>query len=239
MTKADDAVPTTTRALPYVLVATLAILVLGGIAWSLSSAPPLDQAQLRLAARATMGASSFALIDTNSVSPGGPGSTSEVFHVVYRAPDDVEESEVGPNGQIDTVILLGSRRFRGSGSQFTELPASPGLAGQAVQTIMSPLKAASTAGDVTRHGDLYRFVPLRRGPFLATVLGVPQSQVSSPVLTAVVDGEYVTHERITAVVGRQRLEVDLAFFDIGSAPPVTAPPSSSLVPAAPPGAATP
>jgi hypothetical protein len=48
-----------------------------------------------------------------------------------------------------------------------------------------------------------------------------------------VHGDFLTEERITAVLGQQRLSVDLVFSAIGSAPPVQAPPASSLVPAGP------
>jgi len=236
----DATVPTTPRTLPYVLLGAFAVLVVGGIVLSLSSAPPLAEAQLHIAARATMNASGFALTDVNSVRPlnavstgtgARRGSATEVFHVLYQAPDSVQESEAGPNGQITSIILIGPRRFRGSGSQWTELPAGPGLVGQAVETIKSPLRAASSATRVTRRGNLYRFVPVKLDQFLATVLGVPQPELSSPRLTAVVRGDYIAHEQITAVVGRQHLEVDLDFFAVGSAPPVTAPPASSLAPA--------
>jgi hypothetical protein len=129
-----------------------------------------------------------------------------------------------------SVIVIGSRRFRGSGSHWTELPGQAGLGAQAAATITSPLQAASSAKTVTRHGDVYSFVPRRLDQFLATVLGVRPSRLSSPRLTAVVSGDYLTDEQITALVGRQRLVVDLAFSNVGSAPPVNAPRASSPVP---------
>jgi hypothetical protein len=229
------------RALPFVLVGVFAILLVGAIVLSLSTAPPLDEQQLHVAATATLNASGYVVVDTNSVtSPGSTvpvsGSEAVVVHVLYRAPEAIEEIEMGPNGQTDAVILIGAHRFRESGSQWTELPPSPRVDSQVVRTIRSPLQAAAGAVVVTRQGDLYRFVPPRLDRFLTSVLGVRPSQVSSPRLTAEVRGEFLAHERITALVGRQSLTVDLVFSDIGSAPPVVAPPASSLVPGATPGA---
>ena len=234
--------PGSPRALPFVLLGVFTILVVGAIALSLSTAPPTDDQQLHIAAAATLDASGFVVVDTNSVtSPGAatPGSGSEtvVVHVLYQAPDAIEESELGPGGQAGAVILIGARRFRESGGQWTELPPSPGLGVRVVKTIQSPLRAASGAVVVSRDGDLYRFVPKGLDRFLSSVLGVRPSQASSPVLTAEVQGEFLTHERITALVGAQRLTVDLVFSDVGSAPPVEAPPTSSLVPGSASGAA--
>ena len=228
---------TAPRGLAHILVAMLTLLTLGAIALSLWSAPPVDEQQLHIAASATMAASGFILTDTNSVTSiapapaGGPKQLprTAVVHVLYGAPDAVEESEPGPSGQTISVIVIGARRFRSSGAQWTELPASPGLGVQAASTILSPLKAAAGASAVTRHGDVYSFVPVNVEQFITTVLGVSPSRLSSPRLTAVVHGDYLTDERITAVLGQQRLGVDLVFSAIGSAPPVTAPP---LVPSA-------
>ncbi len=226
------------QALPFVIVGTFTILLVGGIVLSLSSAPPLAQQQLHIAASATLNASGFTVVDTNSVTaPGpaapsaGPSAETVVVHVLYQAPDAVEESELGPDGQSGAVILIGARRFRESESQWTELRPVPGLVNQVVKTIQSPLQASSNAVTVTRDGDLYRFVPTSPGRFLVSVLGVRPAQLSSARFTAEVHGEFLTHESITALVGRQRLTVDLAFSDIGSAPSVEAPPTSSSAPA--------
>ena len=90
-------------------------------------------------------------------------------------------------------------------------------------TILSPLQGAAGATAVTEHGDRYSFEPAHLHQLLTTVLGAPPSEVLSPRLTAVVHDRHLTEETITARVGDQRLEVDLAFSSIGSAPPVTAP----------------
>ncbi len=227
---------TTPRLLPFVLVGVFAVLLIGGIVLSLSTAPPLDQQQLRDGATATSSAAGFALLDTNSVGPLSSGTAASgsaetvAFRVLYQAPDAVEESEVGPGGETMSIILIGDRRFQGSGSQWTALPPSRGAGAGAVKTILSPLEAAAGATKVTRQGDLYRFVPTSSDRFLTEVLGVAPSKLSSPRLTAVVRAGSLTRETITATYGRERLEVDLVYSRIGSAPPVTAPPSSSLVP---------
>jgi hypothetical protein len=224
------------RPLPFILVGVFAVLLIGGIALSLSSAPPLAQQQLHDGATATLSASGFALVDTNSVSaatsgPAAPGSAETVvFRVLYQAPDAVEESEVGPGGETMSIILIGDRRFQGSSSQWTALPASRGAGAGAVKTILSPLQAAASATKVTAHGDLYSFVPTSSDRFLAEVLGVRASQLSSPHLTAVVRAGSLIRETITATYDHERLGVDLVFSRIDSAPAVTAPPSSLLVP---------
>jgi hypothetical protein len=241
LTVQDHTVTTSPRALPFVLVGLFAILVVGGIALSLSSAPPLDEQELHNAATATMAASGFALVVTTSItSPSssassperGPSAGTAIVRVLYQAPDSVQESEVGSDGQTASVILIGARRFQRSGSQWIELSPSPGAGNQVVTTLLSPLQAASDSTVVSRRGDLYRFVPRDIDRFLTTALGVRPSQVSSPRLTAVTRGDFLTHERITARLGPRQLTVALAFSAIGSAPPVKAPPSSSLVPRA-------
>jgi hypothetical protein len=226
------------RPLPFILVGVFAVLLIGGIALSLSTAPPLEQQQLRDGATATLSASGFALVDTNSVAPlpsatAAAGSAETVvFRVLYTASDAVEESEAGPGGETMSIILIGDRRFQTSGSQWVALPASRGAGAGAVKTILAPLRSAASATKVTRHGDLYDFVPTSSDRLLTEVLGVRPSQLSSPHLTAVVRGGSLTRETITATYGHERLGVDLVFSRIGSAPPVTAPPSSSLVPGA-------
>jgi hypothetical protein len=227
--------------LAHVLLSVFALLVVGAIALSLSSAPPVDSQQLSLAAKATMTASGFVLVDTNSVTvvgavPGAAGarqrSRTVVIRVLYQAPDRVRESEVSPTGGTVSVIVIGSERFRSNGAQWTALPPQSGLGAQAARTITSPLQVAASATTVTRHGTGYQFVPRKLDQFLLTILGVRQSQLTAPRLTAVVHGDYLTDEKITAVVGQQRLGVDLAFSAIGLAPPVQAPPAASLVPSA-------
>src|ERR1700691_4648292 len=101
------------RLLPFILVGVFAVLLIGGIALSLSTAPPLAQEQLHNGANATLSASGFALVDTNSVAPltsgaAAPGSAETVvFRVLYQAPDAVEESEAGTGRETMSIILIG------------------------------------------------------------------------------------------------------------------------------------
>ena len=207
------------------------MLLVGGIALSLATAPPIAQQQLENGAQATMSASSFAIVVTNSVSnldPASPSqsaqpSGSETLHVLYQAPASVEETLEATQGQSPSVIVIGDRLFRQNGSRWVEAPPSSGVGAHAVTTIMAPLQLAVHATDVTREGDLYRFGSSNLSRLSTTVLGVGSSQLSSPRLTAQVQGGFVTHERITAVVAHQHLELDLAFTAFGSAPPVLAP----------------
>jgi hypothetical protein len=234
-----------TRVLPFLLVAVFGILLIGGIALSLSSAPSIEQQQLRNAATSTQDASGFELVDTNSVTPlaaspatAGQGPETVVFRVLYQAPDAVEESEAGPGGTTMAVILIGSHRFQGNGSSWTELPPVDNAGEKAVQTIMSPLRAAASATHVTRDGDVYAFVPPNVDQLLTSILGIRAAQLTSPHLTAVVHDGTLTESAITALDKSVRLGVDLVFSAIGSAPPVVAPPSSSLVPSPSSGAAS-
>jgi hypothetical protein len=220
-----------TRALPFVLLAVFGALSIGAIALSLSSAPRLAQEQLRGAANETMSASGFVLRDDNSVAAasasGQPASNkprqTAAFVVVYQAPDAVQETEVDQSGGNAEVIAVGDRAFRRTGSTWTEVASSPGIGARSVATILSPLQGAAGATVVTQHGDRYSFEPADARKLLTTVLGAPPSEVSSPRLTAVVHDRELTAETITARVGTERLEVDLRFSSIGSAPPVTAP----------------
>jgi hypothetical protein len=224
--------PTQSRALPFILVGAFAVLLLGGIALSLSSAPPLAQQQLQNAAHATMAASGFTLKDTNSVLSTEPGanavangapSRSVVFFVVYEAPASIQETEVDANGGNASIIAIGDRGFRKTGSQWTEFASSKGLGARAVATIMSPVQGAAGATKVTRRGAVYDFVPTDFRRLLTEVLGVSTTQLSSPRVTAEVRGGALTRETITAVDAHDQLVVDLVFSSIGSAPPVRVP----------------
>ena len=59
---------------------------------------------------------------------------------------------------------------------------------------------------------------------MSNLLATGTAPVSSASLTAVVSGDYVTHQTVTAVVGGQRLTLDLAFSAFGTAPVVEVPP---------------
>ncbi|HUY22521.1 MAG TPA: hypothetical protein VMV22_09270 [Acidimicrobiales bacterium] len=223
------------RALPLALVGLLGLLAVGAIALSLATAPPVDQQNLRIAAKATMAASGFVLTDTNSVTPLsgriGAASPRQVVHVLYQAPDRVRESGTGPTGTPVTVIVIGPVAYRSTGSTWSASPPSATFGAQAIATVLSPWAAAAGATTAIKHGDTFDFVPAELDSYITSVLGMPPSQLSSLRLTATVHGDFVTDEKITAVYRGQRLTVDLALSQIGSAPPVVAPRASASVPA--------
>ena len=202
------------RALPFVLVGAFAALLVGGIALSLSSAPARRRAAaprrgaghhvgvgLR-ARRHQLGQRARAVAP---VAEHRQPTGTVVFHVLYQAPDAVQETEVEPErGRPPSVILIGDRRFRQTGSQWIELPAERRSRGAGRRRRSWPrCEGRPTPPHVTRHG---RRLPLRahrsgpapdHGPRRAT-----RPQLSSPRLTAVVRGGTLTHETITAVVGQ-------------------------------------
>lgn len=223
--------PTGPRLLSHVLLGVLTLLVVGAIALSLATAPPDGPQQLRGAAEATVAAPGFELQDTNSVtSPAATGGQArvEVINVLYEAPDRVLETGPGPNGQMVSVLVAGDRHFSRTGAGWEELPPSPGIGADAVQTVLSPLQAASGATDVARSGDVYRFLPPDLDRFVATILGTSPAALSSLRLTATVEGEFVTRVQVVGVLHGERLEVMVALSRIGSAPPVTVPPASQV-----------
>jgi hypothetical protein len=229
--------------LPFVLLGLFAVLVVGAIVLSLASAAPLAQQQLQDAAHATMAAPSFSLTVTSSVtnptpsSAGGQPVGTVQLLVLYRAPDAVEETERGLPGQSASVIVIGDRRYRATDGHWTALPPSAGVGALVVKSLMTPLQAATKASDVTGRGDVYRFGTNDLPQVVRSLLAVGTTPLSAPRLTAVVRGGYLTQERITALVSDQRLDLDLEFSAIGSAPPVRVP--SSLGPAlSPPGASS-
>jgi len=222
------------RLVPHVLVGMLTVLVLGGIALSLATAPPDATQQLRIAAGATEQSSGFVLTDTNSIAPPGAAPRSMVVRVVYRSPDRVKESGTDSTGQALSVIVIGQRHFerRAGDPKWTELAPTPQLSTEAVQTLLFPLQGAQHAVDAVRTSvgsgaTTYRFLPSDSAQLIRNILGATPSQLSSLRFTAVVRGDYLADERITAVVrGGEQLEVDLAFSAVGSAPGVEVPPTS-------------
>ncbi len=115
-----------------VVLSIFALLVAGGIALSLATAPELAPQQLRVAADATLAAPGFVLTDSNSVTalgvsvPPAERTRAQVVHVLYEAPDRVRETGPGPNGQTVAVIVVGARHFdRAGGGRWQELVPSP------------------------------------------------------------------------------------------------------------------
>jgi hypothetical protein len=225
------------RALPNTLLAVFAALTLGGIVLSLSTAPPEAVYQLQLAAKATMAAPSFVLTDTNTVAPllaGLPAGTqqqlahSDVVHIVYQAPDRVED-RTASGGHPVTLVVIGSLHFQNTAGRWYELPPRPSLGQSAAQVVLSPLRAAAGASQVVRRGGRYLFLPADLDRFTTMLLRSHVSQLSSVSVTAVVEGDYLTREHVTAVRQGSRLTIDFVFTSIGSAPPVVAPPASEVV----------
>jgi hypothetical protein len=219
---------TRSRRLSHLLLGTFTILVAGAIALSLATAPPDAEQQVRIAASATMHASGFALTDTNSAAPLSAGARvgqvqAVVVHVIFDAPDRVMESELDALGRPVAAIVIGSSSYGQSDGIWHALPASAGLGSTLVATVLFPLEVATGATAVTRHGDAYQFRPTDLSSFAKTILGMPLSRLASLRVVAVVRGDFVTDERVTALAGRVRLAVDLAFSAIGSAPAVEAP----------------
>jgi hypothetical protein len=219
------------RPLAQFLLGSFAILVAGAIALSLATAPADAQQQLRIAASATINATGFVLTDTNSAARVFPGCRrcrasrrqTMVVHVVYNAPDRVMESELDAFGRPVSAIVIGSTSYGQSDGIWRALPSSAGLGSTLVGTVLFPLEVAADATSVTRLGDTYQFQPADVASFVKTILGIPVSQLTSLRAIADVRGDYVSHERITAIAGRERLVVDLVFSAIGSAPVVEAP----------------
>lgn len=225
---------------PHVVLAVFTLLVIGGIALALFvTSPPDAVQQLRAAAGATSGTSSFVLTDTNAISPLTSGPTgasvgqSMVVHVRFSAPDAVEETGTLSNGQVATLIVVGSRRFerQAGAKRFTEGPPAPGLGEQAAQTLLLPVQDAAHATDAVRipapaGAQAYVFLPDHEETLVRTVLGATSSQVTGLAFSALVRGEFLVDERITGVLQGQRLSVDLAFSQVGSAAPVKVPATS-------------
>jgi hypothetical protein len=228
------------RALPHTLVAVLTLLTLGAIVLSLWSAPPIDVERLRLAADATRSASGFVLTDTVTVIslvPGIPAgeqaglSGRDVLHVVYQAPDRVEEAHVDATGVLVRLLIVGSSSFQNRGAGWTRLPARPSQGAEAARAVLDPLQAPASSTYVVSRGGMFQFVPADLDRFVFRYLGAHVATLSSLSVSAVVRGDYLTGERLTAVREDRRITVDLAFTAIGSAPAVLAPPASEVVPA--------
>jgi hypothetical protein len=227
-----------TRLMTHVVLGVFTLLVVGGIVLSLVISTPAAVQQLRAGAGATAQAQSFVLTDTNSIAPiSGANAAaltrSMVVHVRYEAPDHLEESGIGPTGEPVSVIVVGPRHFQrqAGDARYTELPPTPNLGTEAVQTVLLPLQGAAKASSAVPEpgppgAQGYQFLPDRPSLLITTVLGASLSQVRDLRFTAVVRGDFVTDERITAVAANDRLTVDLAFSRVGSASPVTVPATS-------------
>ena len=222
------------RALPHVTVGLFGLLVLGGVALSLASAPAVAVTELHTAARATLAASGFDLTDTNTATPSGPSGgerAAEVIRVRYQAPDAVEETGPDATGHQVTVRVVGSRRFVLVGGTWTERSPVRDLGAQVVQSFLFPVRAVAAAPEVTGGPTLFRVVPAHEAAFVTRLLGRPRASLSGLAVTARVRGDVLVSEHVSAVLGGERLQVDLAFSAVGEAAPVRVPPARRAAPA--------
>ncbi len=216
------------------------ILVAGGIALSIATAPPVARQQLHAAAANTMAASSFVLVDSTVVSTAGArGSAGTVMGrdrvtVVYQAPDKVSETRAGSSGAV-SVIEIGATRFElAGGGKWVRLTTpsqgGPSIGRQAAGDLLLPLGSLTAATDVVRSGDTYRFEPGNLVELLATFgLGPQGAQPVSTSFSATVSGENATSLRIVADLGAHLAVITLDYESIGKAPPVTAPPARDII----------
>jgi hypothetical protein len=215
----------------------LVALSVAAIVVSLANSPPELVTQLRLAAATTAAAPSFVLTDTGTVSsalPGVPAATERrlantiVVRIVYQAPDRVEDRRTAADGTL-TNVVIGSTSFRRSGARWYQFPPRPSLGLSAARVVLYPLRVAAGATVVARRGGVDTFLPANLDQVTMTLLGSHVAQLSSVSVSAVVDGDHVARESVTAVRGSERLSLDLAYTSIGTAPPVVAPPASAVV----------
>ncbi|MHB8328912.1 MAG: hypothetical protein ACYDD6_04695 [Acidimicrobiales bacterium] len=229
------------RAMPHVALGVLTLLALVAIIVSLDTAPPNAQEQLNLAADNTVAASSFALNDTNTVTPVGGATSStnakqgNVVDIVYQAPDRVSETLVGAAGQTVTLLVIGNARYERSGTSkwvsYAGTPGSgsPGL--QAAADVLFPLRSLAGATDVVRHGNTFTFIPGQLDQVLVSLLGSQPAQLAPRTMTfrATVEGEFVTFEQVEAVRNGHRLTVRLKLSQVTGAPALEAPPRSQIL----------
>ncbi len=225
---------------PHAVLGLFMILVAGGIALSIVTAPPVAREQLHAAAANTAAASSFVLVDSTVVTTTGAGGAAGTVvgrnrvSVVYQAPDKVSETRAGSSGSV-SVIEIGAKSYeRVSGSKWVQLPSTGGAGGsqggEAAEDLLLPLQSLTAATGVVRSGQTYRFDPGDLPELLATFgLETSDSRPVSTSFSATVSGENATSLRIAANLGAHQAVIDLAYDSIGTAPAVTAPPAGDLI----------
>jgi len=230
---------TENRAGPHVMLGVLTLLSLGAIVYSLDTAPPNAQLQLRTAANNTKSVASFVLVDVESAGPTNSSSATneERAVIVYNAPDRVEET-VTAGGRSGTVLVVGDRRFErsGNGKWFDLGPPASGTtrgasAGQiAVGEILYPLTSLAGATNVAVHStakvsSLYTFVPGQEALLLLRLLGTSVPPGTRSYL-ATVHGEYVGVEEVALSNAGERITIDLGVTQVDHAPVLHVPPPS-------------
>ncbi|HTZ09348.1 MAG TPA: hypothetical protein VMB72_09765 [Acidimicrobiales bacterium] len=92
-------------------------------------------------------------------------------------------------------------------------------------------RAVAAAPEVTGGPTLFRVVPAHEAAFVTRLLGRPRASLSGLAVTARVRGDVLVGEHVSAVLGGERLQVDLAFSAVGEAAPVRVPPARRAAPA--------
>lgn len=224
---------TPTRPGPHLTLALLTVLSIGAILYSLATAPANAERQLRTAAGNTQGAASFVSTFTYAVETTSGSQRSETVRYVYQAPDKVEESGTNSSGQKVTLLVIGSSRYVQQGSgRWVELraPAGASYGAQAASGLQIPIAQAASATNVTRKGDVFRFVPGDETKFLVTILGLQPAQLTpgSAEFAAQVHNEFVTVLEVTAATSSERVGAKLSYSQIDHAPALQAPPASQV-----------
>ncbi|HZU79205.1 MAG TPA: hypothetical protein VE991_04765 [Acidimicrobiales bacterium] len=224
---------TPTRPGPHLTLALLTVLAIGAILWSLTTAPVNAEQQLRAAAGNTKGAASFVSTFTYALETTSGSQRSETVRYVYQAPDRVEEIGVNSSGQRVTLLVIGPERFVQQGNgRWVKLRAPLGASygAEAANGLQVPIDQVSTATNVTRKGDVFRFTPGDEAKFLLTILGVQPAQLTpgSVEFVAQVQNEFVTTLEVTAATSTERVGAKLVYSQIDHAPALQAPPPSQV-----------
>ncbi|HUY63010.1 MAG TPA: hypothetical protein VMV14_00670 [Acidimicrobiales bacterium] len=231
---------TQSRVAPHLLLGMLSVLALAAIVVSANTAPPNAREQLRIAAADTAAASSFVLTDTNLITPLPGASTSgapksNVITILYQAPDRIEERLTGSNGQVVTLLVIGSSRYERSGNGKWITSTAPSTAGpsagqQAAQDVLFPLQSVEAATEVVRHGVVFTFLPGQMELVLVRLLGAQPGQLSPGTVSflAGTTGEFLSFDQVSAVRTGERLTVRLDIAEVGQAPTLAAPAPSQL-----------
>ncbi|HAM01091.1 MAG TPA: hypothetical protein DCQ30_02515 [Acidimicrobiaceae bacterium] len=229
------------RAAPHMMLGVLTLLSLGAIVYSLDTAPPNAQLQLRTAANNTKNAASFVLVDVESAGSTSSSSATnqERAVIVYNAPDRVEET-VTAGGRSGTVLVVGNRRYErsGSGKWFDLGPPASGTtkgtsAGQiAVSEILYPLTSLAGATNVSVHStahvsSVYTFVPGQEALLLLRLLGTSVPPGTRSYL-ATIHGEFVGVEEVDLSNAGERITIALGVTQVDHAPVLHVPLPSQI-----------
>jgi hypothetical protein len=221
----------------------LTVLSAGAIALSLATAPPVAEQQLHIGSGSTAGVGSFVmdLVNTFTTQGAGPGGASQVQrgtqHIVYQAPDRFHEMISSGRGQGIDIIVVGSQRYqRKSPRLWTQLPSGATDIGlSAVNSlVLLPANTAAKGTPVTRHGQTSNSVyayGLPPGPLAvvdAKLFGAGAGVIARHAFTVTIDKEFMVSQTFLATAGNQADRITVRYSELGTAPPVTPPPTSAL-----------